>query len=123
MRLGLLTAFLIYYGIIAAIFNFGGVYLVGATSEIPSTPSDYTYVINDSSPNNSSQFIEGTSNRDKGIWDIIKRGVSTLGFMFFGIGLPSDTPSWFNWGFVLLQTLITVLMFFFVYDSVWGGGG
>lgn len=42
-------------------------------------------------------------------------------FVGFGIGLPSDTPSWFSTLFALWQSLVTILSIGFIISSIWNG--
>lgn len=45
-----------------------------------------------------------------------------LGLVFFGIGLPDDTPTWFSVVFFALQTIIFILAVLVVIDALWIGG-
>lgn len=44
-----------------------------------------------------------------------------LGFIGLGVGLPSDTPSWFAAMFIAWQTLISIFTVGFVVSSIWNG--
>jgi len=45
-----------------------------------------------------------------------------VAFAVFGIGLPSDTPSWFAFTFGIWQTIISLLLVAFIINSFWSGG-
>lgn len=115
MNLKIATGFILYWIIIALAFNFGGL-LFGDATTTAQTPPDLgitNYSANDT----------GTSsaNYDLSAWGAITQIAKTAGFMFFGIGLPSDTPGWFNIIFIFFQTGLTILAVLVVLDAIHTG--
>lgn len=43
------------------------------------------------------------------------------GMITLGVGLPDDTPAWFNTIFIFWQSIITILTLGFVISSIWNG--
>lgn len=107
MNLKILFMILIYYGILSLVFTLGG-------STLSNAGYNTTISLNDS---------EMTSNEiDTG--GLFGTGVSFtrfLGFLLFGVGLPEDTPSFFNVIFILWQTLVTIFTIGFIISSIWDG--
>ena len=44
-----------------------------------------------------------------------------VGLVGFGVGLPGDTPDWFQVIFIVWQSLVTVLSIMFFISSIWDG--
>ena len=44
-----------------------------------------------------------------------------FGMVGFGVGLPDDTPAWFNLIFIFWQSIITILTLGFIISSIWNG--
>lgn len=106
MNLKILAMLLIYYFIIGAVLLLGG-----------STFDEYDY--NFSQLNNS----ELTSQEiDRG--GLFNTGVSFtrfFGLVTIGLGLPDDTPSWFQVMFSLWQTFVLIFTVAFIISSIWNG--
>lgn len=102
MKLGLLFMFLIYYGILSIFFLYASPYI----------SEDY----------NSTITLGGVGVNETGDPTI----PSSIGigdffvFLGFGIGLPSDTPSWFQIIFSLWQIIVLILFSGFLYQSIRG---
>jgi hypothetical protein len=107
-----------YYLIMASIYYFGvshlgGSAIVGGTA--PNTNfTDYT--ANTTTTTGISGFFSSLGNSLSNIG-------ATIGFMFFGIGLPTDTPSWAAWIISGLLTLITIISAVILINAFWDGGG
>lgn len=43
------------------------------------------------------------------------------GMIAFGVGLPNDTPTWFNTMFIIWQSMLLVFTVGFVISSIWNG--
>lgn len=121
MNLKFLMGFLIYYALLAAIFNFGGVYLGGASTTAQYQAYNPNVSIDTINDTNTSSYSVGSSEVGITQFGALKRLVSTAGFMFFGIGLPSDTPPVFAWMFALIFTCISILAAFVVLSGLWNG--
>lgn len=94
-----------YHGIISLVFISGGSYLTGATSSV---------YLNSTTIN--------ADELDRG--GLFGTGVSFgrfVGLVTIGIGLPSDTPSWFVVMFMVWQTIFFILTVGFVVSSIWDG--
>ena len=55
------------------------------------------------------------------VWDIGKVFGRFFGFLFFGIGLPDDTPLWFNAIFIIWQSLVFMFILGWLFQSIRGG--
>lgn len=42
-------------------------------------------------------------------------------FVGFGVGLPDDTPDWFNIVFIMWQSIMLVFVVGFIISSIWNG--
>jgi len=107
MNLKILFMLLIYYTIIALVLGFGVSVFAdkGYTSTIDLNDSDIA----------SSEIDTG---------GLFGSGVSVGRFITlvtFGIGLPSDTPNWFQIMFISWQTLVTIFTVGFIISSIWNG--
>ena len=102
MKLGMLFMFLIYYGLMSIFFFYASPYI----------GEDY----------NSTIAIGGMAINETGDPDI----PSSIGigdffvFLGFGIGLPDDTPSWFQIIFSLWQIIVLILFSGFLYQAIRG---
>jgi hypothetical protein len=77
---------------------------IGANISLASTPSNTTFINIDFTPG----FIGG-------LWALIKEAFSALGFVFFGLGLPSGTPLFIQliistWQFIVLIMGIVLVL-------------
>lgn len=115
MDLKAIIAVFFYYFILACVFNFGIVYLNGA-SMTGTTPVNVTY--NDTGGTSTS----GISGFFTSLGDAISRIGQTAAFMFFGVGLPSDTPALFQYILSGIFSLITIIAVVVVVNSFWSGG-
>jgi hypothetical protein len=105
MNLKVLMVLVIYYSFISLIFILGGSYLTGFSTNVNLNNSALT----------SSEIDQG---------GLFGTGISFTRFftlVTFGIGLPSDTPSWFMVIFALFQTCMTIFAVGFVISSIWNG--
>lgn len=105
LNLKVLFIILLYYTILSAVFIAGASEFGGYSSNIALNDSDLT----------SSEIDQG---------GLFGTGVSFGRFftlVSFGIGLPSDTPSWFAFLFGAWQTLVTIFTVGFVISSIWNG--
>ena len=105
MNQKILLIFLIYYSVLSLFFIFGA-----------STFAGYDYI----NPVNSSEMQSGEI--DQG--GLFGTGVSFsrfIGFVTIGVGLPSDTPNWFQVIFSSWQVIVLVLAVGFVIASIWNG--
>jgi len=108
MNLKILFLIIVYYTIISLVFGLGGALFSEST--------DYNYT----NPLNSSDVSSGEI--DTG--GLFGTGISFsrwLGLVTVGIGLPDDTPNWFEIMFVAWQTLILILTIGFIISSIWNG--
>lgn len=107
MNLKILVLLLLYYSILSSLFLLSDGFMTeqGFQADI---------ALDDSELNNA---------------DIDKGGLFNTGvnfgrffiFIGFGVGLSSDTPTWFSLMFGLWQTLVTILSIAFIIDSIWSG--
>lgn len=95
---------LIYYGIISLVFTLGSDYITGYNTTISFNSSGIT-----------------EDEQATGIFDVLPELGRFIAFVGFGVGLPSDTPSWFSTIFVLWQTLLTIFTVGFIISSIWDG--
>lgn len=56
-----------------------------------------------------------------GIFDVLPELGRFIGFVGFGIGLPSDTPAWFQTIFIAWQSILTIFTIGFIIASIWNG--
>jgi len=42
-------------------------------------------------------------------------------FVGFGVGLPEDTPSWFNAMFIIWESMMLIFTIGFIISSIWNG--
>lgn len=99
MKVGIAISIIIYWLLIGAFFSLGSAVFT----------EDYNYT----------DGFEGEDLEDIGA---TTSPLHVLGIVFFGIGLPDDTPSWFSVLFFLLQSIITILAVLVVVDALWIGG-
>jgi len=121
MNYRIAVAFVIYYLLMAGFYHFGSPYLNGSTTTNPLGNPDTNISLNSSDYSNSSGYVPGQSDFFSGIWNFIKGIPKALGFIFFGLGLPSDTPAWFSYMFMLWQTGIFILAILFIIGAIWNG--
>jgi hypothetical protein len=97
------------------IFTFGTGFIGDSSTDIQSPPDIgvTNYSINDTGLS--------SANYDLSLWGAIKQIGKTMGFMFFGIGLPSDTPGWFAVIFISFQSGISLLALLVVLDAIHTG--
>jgi len=112
MNLKVAVGFIIYYVVMSLIFNFGVAYLSGATMT-GASPPDTNYSL--SIAENVSVVVDPS---DFGATQNI---AGTLGFIFFGFGLPSDTPLWFQVIFSAVMVGINLLGLLFLFDAIHAG--
>lgn len=105
MNLKILVAFLLYYGFISAVFLFGQAYLGGATTTIDLNQSSLT----SGDLDNGGAFTTGIS------------FTRYLAFVGFGIGLPADTPSWFQICYSLFAIGMNIFLVAWLLSSIWNG--
>lgn len=99
---------IMYYTVVSLVFAMGG--------ELFSESRGYNYT----NPLNSSDVAD--EELDTG--GLFGTGISFtrwLGLVTVGIGLPSDTPNWFEGLFFAWQTLVLILSIGFIIDSIWSG--
>ena len=61
--------------------------------------------------------------------EIEQGGLFTIGVSFsrffsfvgFGVGLPADTPNWFNIIFIVWQSMMLIFTVGFIVSSIWNG--
>lgn len=107
MNLKVLFMILTYYSMLSLFF------LMGASFGLY---DDYDVNVNLNSSGISSDEI------DQG--GLFGSGISFsrfAGMISFGVGLPDDTPNWFNVIFIFWQTIVTILALGFVISSIWNG--
>lgn len=106
MNYKLIFVFLVYYAVVGALFSFGSGYLGdSSTNAAIAQPDGY----NPSNlTGNETGYTAGVSENEYSLWQIGKKIFSTALFMFFGIGLPSDTPAFMQIGLFIIQTCITI---------------
>ena len=106
MNLKILFMLLGYYSLLALVLGFG----------VNVFADDFTSNIELNSTELSSDEI------DRG--GLFGSGVSFGRFftlITFGIGLPSDTPTFFHVIFIAWQTLVTIFTVGFIISSIWNG--
>lgn len=108
MNLRIVMAFLLYYGIIGLLFTFGSGFLSDSTTTLTPIVADTNTTIGNTTNTNSSQYLSGGSDLFGGIFSAIQKIGQVVGFMFFGMGLPSSTPTFFKVFFIAWQSLITL---------------
>ena len=118
MDLKAVIAVFFYYLIMASVWHFGVSHLSDSSISAIAQP-DLSYSENLTNPS----YNEGVSGFFQRIGAALNSIGQLLGFMFFGIGLPSNTPSWFSWIFSGIFTLITIICLVIVINSFWGGSG
>ena len=125
MNYHVLIGFLIWWSLLGLFFSFGSPYLMGATSSANLNP-DVQVKTND--PNFFNQTYTLTYDNDTGKLRVIQPDatyntdfIHTLGFVFFGLGLPSDTPIFFKIIFAVIITIVNILGVAFIAGFVRGG--
>jgi hypothetical protein len=102
MKLTILFIFLLYYGMLSLFFNYASPYM---------------------SEGFNNTIVMGSVNINE---TGIPEAPSTVGigdffaFLGFGIGLPDDTPSWFQFIFSAWQTIMLFLFAGFLYQAIRG---
>lgn len=112
MNLKIAVGFIIYYILMSLVFNFGVAYLGDAYMAL-TTPPDTNYSL--AIGGNVSVVVDPT---DFGVTQSI---IETCGFIFFGIGLPSDTPLWFQIMFSMIMSGVSLLGLLFMFDAIHTG--
>lgn len=108
MNIKLIFVFLVYYLVIGSLFLFGSGFLGDATTT--ATTGSYDTDFNaDNLTGNETGYIAGSSEVDFNIWNAGEKVLKTIGFMFFGLGLPSDTPGFMKALFIFWQTAVTIM--------------
>lgn len=108
MNSKILFAFLVYYGLISLMFF--GIGDLLTTSGYSSNITLNNSGISDTEGLTSGGFMGQGLNLGRFVV-----------FAFFGIGLPSDTPTWFVYAFAVWQTILTLLLISFIISSIWNG--
>jgi hypothetical protein len=106
-----------YYLIMASVFHFGIASLGG------STISNLTPINTSVTNPPETTATEGISGFFNKVSETISSIGATLGFMFFGIGLPTDTPAFIQYLISGVLSLMSVIMSVIFINAVWGGGG
>ena len=102
MKLGYLFMFLMYYGILSLFFFFA----------IPHIGEEYTSTIEIGG-------VEVNATGDPTIPSSVGIGDFFV-FLGFGIGLPDDTPSWFQVIITLWQIIVLIMFAGFLYQAIRG---
>lgn len=102
MKLGILFMFLLYYGLLSMFFLMGG--------------SDLMEGYNSTIEMNVTEVPEGGFS----LITILDEPLKFILFVGFGIGLPDDTPTWFNIIFIIWQSIILLLFIGFIYQAIRG---
>lgn len=106
MNLKILFMLLVYYGLISLFFlSAGSEILEGYNTTIALNTSE----LQDEEIDRGGLFGTGVSFG------------RFAGMIAFGIGLPEDTPSWFNTMFVIWQSVLLIFSVGFVVSSIWNG--
>ncbi len=105
MNLKILAAFLLYYGFISAVFLFGSAYMGGFTTSVDLNQTALT----SGDLDNGGAFTTGIS------------FTRYLAFVGFGIGLSSDTPSWFQICYSLFAVAMNIFLVAWLVSSIWDG--
>jgi hypothetical protein len=116
MDLKAVLAVFFYYVIMASLFHFGVSSLQGATLSGGSLDTTYTEAPGGTNTTGISGFFSRVGNTLDSIGEMVA-------FMFFGLGLPDDTPEFFQYGFSVVASLITLVSAIVVKNAIWGGGG
>lgn len=106
-------AFAVYWLVLGLFFTLGSEYLGDSMTTIE-YPDTETYTLNSS---NNTAIAQIEINQLNAFEQIIDTG----GFVFFGIGLPSDTPEWFKIIFAFIQSGITILAVLLITDAIHTG--
>jgi hypothetical protein len=107
MNYKLIFFFTLWYLVVGALFAFGSGYLGDATTNAQiAQPGAYTQ---DNLTGNETGYTAGVSDESFTIWNAAQKIGSTLLFMFFGVGLPSDTPAWMVVAFSMVFSGITIM--------------
>jgi len=106
MNLKVLFMLLLYYSLLSLFFVFGSTTMTDYTSETELDVSEFD--------NSSVMEIES-------IYDLGDAFGRFFIFLGFGVGLPEDTPTWFNTIFITWQSLMFMLSLGFLYQSIRGG--
>ena len=110
MNLKILFIIGIYYTIFSLFFIFGDQYF--------NAGSGYTNTIN---LTNITTGVSSAEVQEGGLFSAGQSFLRFFGFVLFGIGLPSSTPTAFMAIFIAWQTLFTILTVGFIVSSVWDG--
>lgn len=105
MNLKVLMGLLIYYAILSIFILFPGSPLGAYNLNVDLNNSDL----------NSAELDQG---------GLFNTGVDFGRFtslITIGVGLPSDTPSWFSWTFAIWQTIVLIFSVGFIISSIWNG--
>ena len=107
MNLKILFLLLIYYSIISLTFVFGSSLFTEADGY------NTTIILNDSDITDDEQAT--------GVFDVLPDISRFIAFVGFGVGLPSDTPTWFRTMFFAWQTILLLFSIGFIIASIWDG--
>jgi hypothetical protein len=118
MNYKLIFLFIVYYLVVGSVYTFGGQYLGDSTTTaVIITPEEYEgYNVT----GNETGYVAGATEESFTIWNAEQKVGSTLLFMFFGIGLPSDTPGWLQVMFFIVNTGITILAIAVIVGAIKG---
>lgn len=108
MNKGLLIGFVVYYALMSLVFIIGN--SVGLFNDFSSNI--------DINSINSTGLSTVNPNPVENILTFLARFV---GWVFFGVGLPSDTPTFFSVPFVVFQVVVTILFIAFIISSIYNG--
>ncbi len=106
MNLKILFLIIVYYSILSLVFVFGGAEVF----------EDYNATIDLNET--------GIADSEIDTGGLFGTGISFgrfIGLVGLGIGLPSDTPTFFMILFAVWQTIFTILSIGFVISSIWNG--
>jgi hypothetical protein len=120
MNLRLAMAFLFYWLVMSLVFTFGHGF-IGDSSTTLQTPDTSTFNSSANYTGSETGYSPGSSEVSYDKLSSIQKIFKTVLFMFFGVGLPSDTPTWFSIIVFLWQTSITILAILLVTDAIHTG--
>ena len=107
MNLKILFMLLVYYTLISVFF-------IGADSENLLDGYSQNIALNTSE-------LGANETDTGGLFNIGVSFTRFFAFVGFGVGLPEDTPSWFNVIFIAWQSLLLVFTIGFILSSIWNG--
>lgn len=120
MNLKIAMAFILYWGVMALFFSFGSGFLGDATTDIQ-TPDGSNFSAASNYTGAESGYSAGSSDLSSSQYTTIQKVVKTLGFVFFGLGLPTGTPAFFAVIMFVWQTGVTILGILLIADAIHAG--